>query len=78
MATIKKGDTVVVRSGADKGKKGKVVRVMPKDGLAVVEGVRMTKKHVRPRQQGKKGEVIEVAMPIHLSKLELEGTPHKK
>lgn len=78
MSTIKKGDTVVVRSGADKGKKGKVVKVMPKDGLAVVEGVRMLKKHIRSRQEGKKGQVIEVAMPLALSKLELADKPKKK
>ncbi len=68
---IKKGDTVVVRSGADKGKKGKVVRIITKDGRAVVEGVRMMKKHVRARQDGKKGQVIEVAMPLAISKLAL-------
>lgn len=71
MSTIKKGDTVVVLSGTDKGKKGKVVRMMPKDGLAVVEGVRMVKKHVRARKEGKKGEVVDIAMPIRVSKLAL-------
>ena len=71
MSTIKKGDTVIVLSGTDKGKKGKVLRVMPKEGLAVVEGVRMTKKHVRARKEGKKGEVIEIAMPMRVSKLAL-------
>ncbi len=66
---IKKGDTVVVLSGNDKGKKGKVSHVMPKKGLAVVEGVNMKKKHQRPRQEGKKGQVIDVAMPLAVSKL---------
>lgn len=68
---IKKGDTVTVRSGADKGKKGKVVKIITKDGRAVVEGVRMMKKHIRARQDGKKGQVIEVAMPLAISKLTL-------
>lgn len=68
---IKKGDTVTVRSGADKGKKGKVVKMMPKEGRAIVEGVRMMKKHVRARQEGKKGQVIEVAMPLAIAKLTL-------
>ena len=66
---IKKGDTVVVLSGNDKGKKGKVSHVMPKSGLAVVEGVNMKKKHQKPRQEGKKGQVIEVSLPIAVSKL---------
>lgn len=78
MSTIKKGDTVVVLSGTDKGKKGKVLRVMPKDGCAVVEGVRMTKKHIRARKEGKKGEVVEIAMPLPLSKLALADKPKKK
>ncbi len=60
---------VLVLSGTDKGKKGKVIRMMPKEGLAVVEGVRMTKKHIRARKEGKKGEVIEIAMPLPISKL---------
>ena len=66
---IKKEDTVVVLSGADKGKIGKVVKMMPKEGLAVVEGINMRKKHQRPRQEGKKGQVIDVALPIRISKL---------
>lgn len=60
-----------VLSGADKGKKGKVLRVIPKEGRAVVEGVNMKKKHRRARQQGKKGQVIDVALPLYLAKLAL-------
>lgn len=68
---IKKGDTVVVLSGDSKGKKGKVAHVMPKKGTAVVEGLNMRKKHQRPRQEGQKGQTIEIAMPIKVSKLAL-------
>lgn len=68
---IKKGDTVVVLSGNSKGKKGKVEKVMPKKGTAVIEGLNMRKKHQRPRQEGKKGQTIEIAMPIRVSKLAL-------
>jgi large subunit ribosomal protein L24 len=71
MAHIKKGDTVRVLSGVDKGKKGKVAKMMPKRGLAVVEGVNMKKKHTRARQEGKRGQVIDVALPIRISKLAL-------
>ena len=62
---------VVVLSGEDKGKKGKVVRVMLKEEKGLVEGVNLKKKHQRARQQGKKGQVIDKAMPIHVSKLAL-------
>jgi large subunit ribosomal protein L24 len=68
---IKKGDTVVVLSGDDKGKKGKVAHVIMKKGTAVVDGVNMRKKHQRSRQENKKGQTIEIAMPIRASKLAL-------
>lgn len=69
MAHIKKGDTVKVLSGADKGKKGKVAKMMPKRGLAIVEGVNMKKKHRRANREGKRGQVIDVALPVRISKL---------
>lgn len=68
---IKKGDTVIVLSGDDKGKKGKVAHVMPKNGTAVVEGINMKKKHQKPRQEGKKGQTIEVSLPVRVSKLKV-------
>ena len=55
---IKKGDTVTVLSGEDKGKTAKVVKAFPAEGKVLVEGVNMTKKHERARQQGGKGQVI--------------------
>ena len=75
---IKKGDEVVILSGDDKGKKGKVAHVMPKLGPAVVEGLNMRKKHQHARQDGKKGQVIEIAMPLRVSKLALADKPKKK
>ncbi len=65
-------------SGDDKGKKGKVARVMPKLGTAVVDGINMKKKHQKPRQSGKKGQVVDIAMPMRLSKLALADKPKKK
>lgn len=65
---IKKGDTVIVRSGTDKGKRGKVIRVLPKEFRIVVEGVQMQKRHTRPRQAGKKGSIVEHPALIHMSK----------
>ena len=58
-------------SGDDKGKKGKVAHVMPKNGTAVVEGINMKKKHQKPRQEGKKGQTIEVSLPVRVSKLKV-------
>lgn len=71
MAHIKKGDMVKVLSGDDKGKKAKVVRVMPKQDLAVVEGINMKKKHRRARREGARGQVIDISLPIRISKLAL-------
>ena len=61
---IKKGDTVVVLSGEDKGKKGKVLSVMPKEGKVIVEGINVAVKHKKPRKQGDPAGIInqEVAM----------------
>ncbi len=57
---IKKGDTVVVTSGKDRGKKGKVIEAFPKEGKVIVEGVNLKKKHIRPKKSGEKGQIIEM------------------
>jgi len=61
---IKKGDKVLIRRGKDRGKTAAVVRVLPKTGRLVVEGVAMVQKHVRPKQGGQKGQLIHVASSI--------------
>ena len=66
-AKIKKGDYVVVISGADKGKKGNVLRVIPKEDRVVVEGVRVVKRHVRPTQFDPEGGIRTFEAPIHIS-----------
>lgn len=66
---VKKGDTVVVRSGNDKGKSGKVVAVFPKTGMVVVEGVGMRTKHQKPRTSGQKGQIIQKQHAIAASKV---------
>lgn len=68
---IKRGDTVKVLSGDDKGKTGRVVRVFPKKGLAIVEGVALIKKRVRKSQRYPQGGVVEVERPIPVSKLQV-------
>ena len=64
---IKKGDTVQIITGKDRGKSGKVMRVNPQQERVIVEGLNLYKKHVKPRRQGEKGQVVEVPRPIHAS-----------
>ena len=66
---IKTNDTVIVLSGRDKGREGKVMRVDPKAGKAVVEGVSVAKRHKKPRKQGEPGGIITMETPIYVSKL---------
>ncbi len=65
---IKKNDTVQILSGKDKGKTGKVIRVIPKEKKIVVEGINIRKKHVRPKREGEKGEVVTLNTPFPASK----------
>ena len=64
---LKKGDNVIVIAGRDKGKKGKIVRVLNEKNRVLVEGVNMAKKNQKPRKSGEKGQVITMAMPIQVS-----------
>ena len=66
---IKKGDQVIVISGNDKGKKGKVIASFPKEGKIIVEGVNMVKKHKKPRQQGDPAGIIQQEAPIYAHKV---------
>ena len=69
---IKKGDQVVVTSGRDNGRQGRVMQVMPSQNRAVVEGINMIKKHTRPNPQAQvQGGILEREAPIHLSNLML-------
>ncbi len=63
---IKKGDTVIVIAGADKGKKGDVMEVLPKKDRVIVEGVNMRKKHTKPTNENP-GGINEINAPIHIS-----------
>ena len=70
-ARIRKGDTVLVISGADRGKRGEVLRVIPADDRAVVQGVNVAKRHTKPRGMGQPGGIVEAEATIHLSNLQL-------
>jgi large subunit ribosomal protein L24 len=67
---IRKGDDVIVITGRDKGKKGEVLRVLPKEGRVVVQGVNMVKRHTRP-SANQAGGIVEKEVPIHISNVSL-------
>lgn len=68
---IKKNDTVLIISGKDRGKKGKVLKVLPKEGRVVVEGANLRKKHIRPKRSGEKGQIAEMPAPLSISNVKL-------
>ena len=76
---IKKGDTVKILTGKDKGKTGKVLKAFPKENKVLVEGVNIYKKHERARKEGQKGQVVERAVPIQASNVaNVEGLKKKE
>ena len=68
---IKKGDTVVVLSGKDKGKQGKVLGTVPSEAKVVVEGINMVTCHVKPRRQGEEGGIVKREAAIYASKVQV-------
>jgi large subunit ribosomal protein L24 len=68
---IKKGDKVLIITGKDKGKQGKVLEVLPKENRIMVEGVNIVKKHRRPRSEREKGQIVELAKPFDVSNVKL-------
>jgi large subunit ribosomal protein L24 len=70
-ARIRKGDTVLVISGASKGRRGEVLQVLPKADRAVVQGVAVAKRHIKPRGMGQPGGIVEREASVHLSNLKL-------
>ncbi len=70
-ARIRKGDTVVVITGVQKGRRGEVLRVFPASNRAIVQGVRLAKRHTKPRGMGQPGGIVEQEASIHLSNVKL-------
>lgn len=66
---IRKGDTVQVISGNDKGKTGEVLEIIPDSQKIVVKGINIRKKHIKPRKQGEEGGIIPVECAIHSAKV---------
>ncbi|HAH79236.1 MAG TPA: 50S ribosomal protein L24 [Ruminococcaceae bacterium] len=68
---VKTGDTVVVLEGRDRGKKGKVLAVSPKEGKIIVEKINMVSKHVKPRKAGQEGGIVKAEGALYASKVQL-------
>ncbi|EAZ91354.1 50S ribosomal protein L24 [Crocosphaera chwakensis] len=71
---VKKGDTIQVISGRDKGKVGEVIKTMPQTSQIVVQGVNVRTKHVKPQQEGESGQIATFEAPIHSSNVMLYST----
>lgn len=68
---VKKDDTVLIISGDDRGRKGKVLEVSPKEGKVIVEGINMVKKHVKPKKMGDTGGIVEAEGAMYASKVQV-------
>ena len=66
---VRKDDTVIMISGDDKGKKGKVVAASPKEGKVIVEGLNLVSKHTKPRKQGETGGIVKAESAVYASKV---------
>ncbi len=64
---VKKGDSVLIISGKDRGRTAKILKSFPKQGSILVEGINLKKKHIKPKRQGEKGQVIQVPAPLDAS-----------
>ena len=68
---VKSGDTVMIMSGKDRGKKGKVMGVSPKEGKVIIENANFVSKHVKPRKMGEAGGIIKAESAIYASKVQI-------
>lgn len=68
---IHKGDTVLIISGKDKGRVAKILRSLPKEGKILVDGINLKNKHIKPKKQGEKGQVIGVPAPLDASDVKI-------
>ena len=75
---LKKGDTVVVRTGKDKGKTGKITATHPVLNAVTVEGINVVKRHIKPNKQYPQGDIVELTKPIAVSKVAIYDATAKK
>jgi len=70
---VKKNDTVIILTGKDKGKTGKILQAFPREDKVLVESVNVKKVHLRPKKSGERGSIIEKNFPVHISNVKLHG-----
>lgn len=68
---IKKDDQVLIISGKDKGRKGKVIEALPKQARIIIENINLRKKHVKPKKSGEKGQIVELPGPLSVSDVKI-------
>ena len=68
---LKKGDNVIVIAGKSKGVKGAIIRAFPAESMVLIDGVNVAKRHRKPTQQSRKGQIVDMPMPIHVSNVQL-------
>jgi len=78
LARIKKGDNVVVLAGRERGKRGVVRQVMPKENRALVQDLNISKRHMKPGRSARQAGIVDVEQPIHLSNLALADPKSNK
>jgi len=75
---IKKGNIVLITTGKDKNKRGKILTVLSKKNKVIVEGLNLKKKHIKPKEKGQKGQIVEISGPIDISNVKLICSNCKK
>jgi large subunit ribosomal protein L24 len=68
---IKKGDNVLITAGKDKGRTGKIMKAIPRELKVLVEGINLKKKHVRPKRDGEKGQIVEIPAALDVSNVKM-------
>jgi large subunit ribosomal protein L24 len=68
---LKKGDNVLITAGKDKGRTAKILKSLPKERKILVEGINLKKKHVRPKREGEKGQMIQLPAPLDVSNVKI-------
>lgn len=68
---VKKGDTVLIISGKDRGKTAKILKALPKEGGVLAEGVNLKKKHVKPKKSGEKGQIVQLPAVLDVSNIKI-------
>ena len=68
---IRKGDQVLIISGKDRARKGKVIQALPKEERVIVEGINLRKKHVKAKRSGEKGQIVQLPAPLRVCNIKL-------